>query len=122
LDSDTGHADILSREQSNHIISNLHAILKPFLLRRLKKDVETNLPPKKEYLLSAPLTAQQKDLYDAVVNKTIRSFLMDKKMAGDEDDYDDLPHLLQKTKVQVGKNIERGKRHPHMSRERPTSF
>lgn len=91
IDEDAGHAAILSKEQSHHIVSNLHAILKPFLLRRLKKDVETNLPPKKEYLLSAPLTAQQKELYDAVINRSIRSFLMEKKMRGDSDDEDDMP-------------------------------
>ena len=91
IDSDTGHANLLSQEQSHHIVSNLHAILKPFLLRRLKKDVETNLPAKKEYLLSAPLTAQQKELYDAVINRSIRSFLMEKKMQGDDSDHEDLP-------------------------------
>lgn len=61
------------------IINQLHEILKPFLLRRLKTDVETNLPPKKEYLLYAPLTATQKDLYEAVVNHTIRDRLLERK-------------------------------------------
>jgi ATP-dependent DNA helicase len=36
------------------------------------------------YLLSAPLTAQQKELYDAVVNKTVRSFLIDRKTARED--------------------------------------
>ncbi|KAL7419963.1 putative ATPase [Cryptotrichosporon argae] len=59
------------------IVSSLHAILKPFLLRRLKVDVEKELPPKKEYLLYAPLTAQQKDMYQAIVNGNIRQHLID---------------------------------------------
>ena len=34
-------------------------ILTPFLLRRLKTDVEFSLPPKKEILVYAPLTLYQ---------------------------------------------------------------
>lgn len=48
------------------VISSLHQILKPFLLRRLKTDVERNLPRKREYLLFAPMTKQQADLYKAM--------------------------------------------------------
>jgi len=33
-----GESRILAREQSNEVISNLHKILKPFLLRRIKSD------------------------------------------------------------------------------------
>jgi len=40
--------DVFSDEQQQSILSNLHAILKPFLLRRMKADVESALPPKKE--------------------------------------------------------------------------
>lgn len=68
-----------SSSASQQIVSKLHAILKPFLLRRVKRDVEKALPPKKEYLLSAPLTAEQKRLYDAVLKRQIRDFLLAKK-------------------------------------------
>jgi ATP-dependent DNA helicase len=68
-----------STSASNHIITKLHAILKPFLLRRVKREVEKGLPPKKEYLLSAPVTLQQKKLYDAVIKRQIRDFLLSKK-------------------------------------------
>lgn len=61
------------------VVTSLHAILKPFLLRRLKVDVEKDLPPKKEYLLYAPLTQQQKDIYQAIVSGQIRQYLVDKK-------------------------------------------
>lgn len=60
------------------VVQSLHAILKPFLLRRLKTEVE-DLPPKKEYLLYAPLTQQQKDLYQAVLHGNIRQYLVEKK-------------------------------------------
>ncbi|KAG6907509.1 hypothetical protein DXG01_008653 [Tephrocybe rancida] len=59
-----------------HIISSLHALLKPFLLRRLKVDVEVNLPPKKEYVLYAPLSVQQREAYDMVLAGTLRSYLI----------------------------------------------
>ena len=66
----------LSPEQSSQLIGTLHGILKPFLLRRLKADVEGLLPPKKEYILYAPLSMRQRDLYDNILNGSIRSFLL----------------------------------------------
>ena len=41
--------------------------------------MEYNLPPKKEYVLYAPLTAKQKDVYQAVLNGAIRRFLIESK-------------------------------------------
>lgn len=72
----------LSPTQSTHLISTLHGILKPFLLRRLKADVEGLLPPKKEYVIYAPLSVKQRDLYDEIVEGRIRRFLIGK---GSED-------------------------------------
>ena len=67
------------------VVTSLHAILKPFLLRRLKVDVEKSLPPKKEYLLYAPLTAIQKEGYQAIVQRRMREYLVNKKLGDDED-------------------------------------
>lgn len=58
------------------IVTSLHAILKPFLLRRLKSEVERGLPPKKEYLLYAPLTQEQKDFYQAILSRNHRQYLI----------------------------------------------
>ncbi|KAG2128506.1 SNF2 family N-terminal domain-containing protein [Suillus cothurnatus] len=66
----------LSEGQSSQLIGTLHGILKPFLLRRLKADVEGLLPPKKEYVLYAPLSVGQRDLYDNILNGSLRSFLL----------------------------------------------
>ncbi|GLB42625.1 putative SNF2 family N-terminal domain [Lyophyllum shimeji] len=71
----------IGSERSSQIISALHAILKPFLLRRLKVDVEVNLPPKKEYVLYAPLSVQQREAYDRVLDGTLRSYLIGKNPA-----------------------------------------
>jgi ATP-dependent DNA helicase len=58
----------------------------PPSLRRLKTDVEKSLPPKKEYLLHAPITAKQKVLYEAVLERNIRSFLIQQKSGATDDD------------------------------------
>lgn len=70
-----GHKQMMSTERQKRTIASLHAILKPFLLRRVKNDVETNLPKKREYILYAPLTPAQKDLYRKIKDSEIREYL-----------------------------------------------
>ena len=65
-------------KRKNNLVSTMHAILKPFLLRRVKTDVESALPKKREYILYAPLTAEQKDLYREILSGTSRSYLEEK--------------------------------------------
>lgn len=77
IQDEGGSAKILSREQSESIVSKLRGILEPFILQRHKKDVERDLPPKKEYTLYAPLTVEQKDFYDEVLNNSIRARLLE---------------------------------------------
>lgn len=50
-------------------ISRLHMILKPFMLRRIKKDVENELSDKIEIMTYCPLTTRQKFLYMALKKK-----------------------------------------------------
>ncbi|XP_055630056.1 chromatin-remodeling ATPase INO80 [Toxorhynchites rutilus septentrionalis] len=50
-------------------ISRLHMILKPFMLRRIKKDVENELSDKIEIMVYCPLTTRQKLLYVALKKK-----------------------------------------------------
>jgi helicase SWR1 len=45
-------------------ITKLHTLLRPHLLRRLKKDVEKELPKKYEHLVLCPLSKRQRFLYD----------------------------------------------------------
>jgi SWI/SNF-related matrix-associated actin-dependent regulator of chromatin subfamily A member 5 len=42
------------------MVSQLHGVLRPFMLRRLKVDVAKGLPPKKETLLYVRLTSKQR--------------------------------------------------------------
>ena len=73
-----GHKQFMSKERQQRTVASLHAILKPFLLRRVKNDVETNLPKKREYILYAPMTPAQKELYRKIKDNDIRAHLEEK--------------------------------------------
>lgn len=64
------------------VISKLHLILRPFLLRRLKEEVEQSLPRKKEIILYADMTEHQKQIQDHLVNKTLEVYLHNKSENG----------------------------------------
>ena len=53
------------------VVQKLHKILKPFLLRRVKADVESNLPGKAEVILYAGMSDTQRRLNDDLLNRTI---------------------------------------------------
>ena len=73
-----GHKEFITKERKAKTVASLHAILKPFLLRRVKGDVETSLPKKREYILYAPLTMAQKELYRNIKDNNIRAYLEEK--------------------------------------------
>ncbi|KAL7487630.1 hypothetical protein ACHAW6_013214 [Cyclotella cf. meneghiniana] len=50
-------------------VASLHTILRPYLLRRVKEDVEKALPPKEETILEVTLTPIQKSFYKAIYEK-----------------------------------------------------
>jgi len=61
---------------SSHLICYLHGfciskVLRPFLLRRLKSDVEKGLPPKKETILKVGMSQMQKQYYKALLQKDL---------------------------------------------------
>lgn len=55
----------LNQEQ----LKRLHKILKPFMLRRIKKDVENEIGPKTEYEILCDMTERQKVLYNSIKKK-----------------------------------------------------
>lgn len=57
----------LTEEESLLVIRRLHKVLRPFLLRRLKKDVEKDLPDKVEKVLKCNLSGLQHILYQQMV-------------------------------------------------------
>lgn len=57
----------LSEEEQLLVIRRLHKVLRPFLLRRLKKDVEKDLPDKQERVIKCRFSALQTKLYKQLV-------------------------------------------------------
>ncbi|XP_030746084.1 chromatin-remodeling complex ATPase chain Iswi [Sitophilus oryzae] len=55
----------------NALVERLHAVLKPFLLRRLKAEVEKRLKPKKELKVYVGLSKMQREWYTKVLLKDI---------------------------------------------------
>lgn len=58
-------------EGSNEVVKQLHAILRPFLIRRLKSEVEHSFPPKKETVLFTKLSPMQLNLYKDLLKKDV---------------------------------------------------
>ena len=56
------------------MISQLHKILRPFMLRRLKADVAKGLPPKTETILMVGMSKMQKQLYKKLLLRDLDSF------------------------------------------------
>ncbi|KAF5361681.1 hypothetical protein D9758_007383 [Tetrapyrgos nigripes] len=61
--SGTGDKIELNEEEALLIIRRLHKVLRPFLLRRLKKDVESELPDKVEKVIKVRMSTLQSQLY-----------------------------------------------------------
>uniref|UniRef100_A0AAF5D643 Uncharacterized protein n=2 Tax=Strongyloides stercoralis TaxID=6248 RepID=A0AAF5D643_STRER len=55
----------------DEIVLKLHKILKPFLLRRIKSDVETTLLPKKELKVYVGLSEMQRKYYQNILTKNL---------------------------------------------------
>ncbi|KAL8123801.1 ATP-dependent DNA helicase DDM1 [Apium graveolens] len=67
----------LEETRQSRVVAKLHAILRPFLLRRMKEDVEQMLPRKKEIILYATMTEHQKNFQDHLVNRTLENHLLE---------------------------------------------
>ncbi len=67
-------------KESQDLVAKIHKVLQPLLLRRIKADVANYLPKKREYVLYAPMTREQTDLYNVISDKKIdtRSYLENK--------------------------------------------
>jgi SNF2 family DNA or RNA helicase len=52
------------------VVTKLHKVLRPFLLRRLKADVEKGLPGKTEHILTCPLSKRQRQLYEDFLSRS----------------------------------------------------
>ncbi|GIX62446.1 DEAD-box family helicase [Babesia caballi] len=60
-----GHA---ADSQTSQLVKKLHTVLRPYLLRRLKKDVEKQMPSKYEHVIKCYLSRRQRVLYDEFIS------------------------------------------------------
>ena len=58
-----------SAEYNNDLIHRLHKVLRPFLLRRLKSEVEKQMPKKYQHEVKCPLSKRQRFLYDDFMSR-----------------------------------------------------
>ena len=72
----TKEEDILIEERKNQTVSKLHSILRPFLLRRIKTDVLSEMPPKKEVVVYCGISKLQAGYADLIEKGTLRETLI----------------------------------------------
>eukprot|EP01139_Manchomonas_bermudensis_P015775 Amastigsp_a510994_13.p1 type:complete len:724 gc:universal Amastigsp_a510994_13:125-2296(+) len=77
LEAEAGLERAVAAEEENTMVSKLHGILRPFLLRRLKTDVDLAIPKKTELLVYTALSPQQRTLYEATLARELRSVVAD---------------------------------------------
>jgi len=67
-------------QAETEIIAQLHKVMKPFMLRRLKSDVECEIPPKKEIVVECGMSKMQKEWYRSILTKDMNSLKGGEKM------------------------------------------
>ena len=65
-------------QRNDDLISRLHGIIRPFVLRRLKKDVETQMPGKFEHIVKCQLSRRQMFLYEEFMARSSTRTALDK--------------------------------------------
>ncbi|XP_073107085.1 protein PHOTOPERIOD-INDEPENDENT EARLY FLOWERING 1 isoform X5 [Elaeis guineensis] len=55
---------------NKEVVDRLHNVLRPFILRRLKRDVEKQLPKKHEHVIYCRLSRRQRNLYEDFINSS----------------------------------------------------
>lgn len=56
-------------EEAKQIVHKLHTVLRPYLLRRMKADVEKQMPAKYEHVVTCRLSKRQRYLYDGFMSR-----------------------------------------------------
>ena len=62
-------AQQLNEEEQLLVITRLHQVLRPFMLRRTKQEVEAELPGKTEHVLRCAMSAWQTALYQQITGQ-----------------------------------------------------
>lgn len=64
------------------MMEQLHLVLKPFMIRRLKVDAEKSLLPKKEMLVFVGMSAMQQQVYKSVLDRNLLEVIGEQKKQG----------------------------------------
>ncbi|MCJ1339542.1 swr1 complex component [Bachmanniomyces sp. S44760] len=57
-------------DEAKELVRRLHGVLRPYLLRRLKADVEKQMPAKYEHVVFCKLSKRQRHLYDGFMSRS----------------------------------------------------
>ena len=91
----------MNEEENLLIIHRLHKVLRPFLLRRLKLEVEDQLPPKVEKVLRCDFSAMQRRLYNIMSEKENSSGSSSFDISSSSNEIGNSSSMLPKQKVHV---------------------
>ncbi len=100
----TQEDEIMQQQTNDKIVSKLHEILRPFLLRRLKKDVLIDMPPKKEIVVYTPMSALQRDYYSLAMAGNLREKLLEMGLSGGREC----------SQINVNMNLRKISQHPFL--------
>ncbi|OQS01190.1 hypothetical protein ACHHYP_01742 [Achlya hypogyna] len=67
--------DVLSNQKKSQVVSKLHEILRPFVLRRLKTSVVQDVPAKTEMVVYCAMSELQESYYNMIANRTLQAEL-----------------------------------------------
>ncbi|KAK2740454.1 swr1 complex component [Myotisia sp. PD_48] len=56
-------------DEAKRVVTKLHTVLRPYILRRLKVDVEKQMPAKYEHVITCRLSKRQRYLYDGFMSR-----------------------------------------------------
>lgn len=82
IGEETQEDEILKAQKEGKVVTKLHEILRPFLLRRIKSDVLKDMPPKKEVVVYAGMSKLQRGYAKHIDDGTLRDMLMQQGIEG----------------------------------------
>ena len=83
IGKDTKVEDILSTEEQDRIVTKMHEILRPFVLRRIKTEtLGDKLPPKREVVVYCGMSSLQREYYARVLAGNLRESLLEVGVEG----------------------------------------
>ena len=78
----TNEESIIQEQRSNQTVTKLHDILRPFLLRRVKSDVLSEMPPKKEVVVYSGMSKLQLGYAQMIEKGVLREQLLAQGIEG----------------------------------------